>query len=341
MPDPSSNLIPRVPEPDKDPARNRQFVDRVQKFVNDLIGRGDATRDSDGNWQVSGGGGGGSVGTATNGFRISASSTEPVPTVDLTTEDHIYLSPYKSNQIAIYTGSAWAVRESPQVSINLSGLLTADKNFDVFAYWTGSAVALELSAAWTNGSTRADAVAQQDGVWTLTADPTRRLVGTIRAVDGSNVDDTVLKRFVWNADNRVRRVLRFAGNSGTHNYTIATWRPAAGNNASAVEVVCGLVGDEIHLSILQVSDNSLTGGRWVGVSDNSLSTPDLANMVMMSPHIVGNGFSFCWYDAVPAIGYHKFNWMELSDATGTTTWLDTFTNAAITEQAGMRGQWNA
>ena len=40
----------------------------------------------------------------------------------------------------------------------------ADTNYDVFATWTGAAVALELSP-WANGTTRSQGIQRLNGVW--------------------------------------------------------------------------------------------------------------------------------------------------------------------------------
>ena len=334
MASPNDNYVPRVPE--AEPRRLGQFVDRVATVFNDLLRRGDITRDNQNRFQLAGGGGGGSGGggNETSGFRLTASSTEPVPTGDLTAESTLYLSPYAGNGIALYTGTAWVVRTSPQVSIDLSGLLTTDKNFDVFAAWTGSAVELSLSAAWANDSTRTDAVTQLDGVWVLSGDHGKRLVGTVRATSGSEVEDSLTKRYVWNADNRVRRPLRYLASGGTHTYTIATWRPTNANNAAGVGCVCGAVGGAVNLTVVQISDNAGNGGRWVGVGVNSLAANSA--QLITAPHVAGNGYSFAWYDATPAVGFTQYTWLEISAASGTTTWIDSY-SAEVDEAFGMRG----
>jgi hypothetical protein len=153
-----------------------------------------------------GSGGGGTVLVHTQDFRLTTESGVPVSTSDRTAQSTIYLTPYVGNQIALYDGAAWQLRSTAEISLALSGL-TSGKNYDVFAYYTGSAVALELSAAWTNDTTRADAITTQDGVWCKSGTLTRRLVGTIRTTGTTTTEDSATKRFVWNAYNRVPRTL--------------------------------------------------------------------------------------------------------------------------------------
>lgn len=78
------------------------------------------------------GGGSGSGGKVTNGFRLTLTTATPVTTSDVTAATTIYLTPYLSNEIAIYGGASWAIYTSAEVSIAL-GTLTSGKNYDIFA----------------------------------------------------------------------------------------------------------------------------------------------------------------------------------------------------------------
>jgi hypothetical protein len=144
---------------------------------------------------------------AINGFRLSGSSTLAVPTADISSTSTIYLQPYTSDDIALYDGSLWYPRSTAgaAVSLALSGL-TSGKVYDVFAYWTGSAVALELSAAWTNDTTRADALTQVNGVWVKSGTTTRRHVGYFYSASTTTTKDTETARHIISRDNPVERV---------------------------------------------------------------------------------------------------------------------------------------
>src|SRR5215471_16966867 len=145
---------------------------------------------------------------AVNGFRLSTSATSSIsisgsfPT--------LYLQPHTSNAIALSLGSAgtWYVYRSGAVSLALSGL-TAGTPADIFAYASGGAVALEL-VNWTNPTTRAVALAQQDGVWIKQSDMTRRYVGTILPSNPALIahqpvgnGSTAAVAALWNQDNRL------------------------------------------------------------------------------------------------------------------------------------------
>jgi len=92
--------------------------------------------------------GGGSNSTADG--RLTLTSGTPVTTSDVTAATTIYYTPYTGNGIALFDGSStWTVRTFSELSLSLSGF-TANTNYDIFAYWTGSAVALEAESWGTN-----------------------------------------------------------------------------------------------------------------------------------------------------------------------------------------------
>lgn len=141
------------------------------------------------------------------GGRLTAQQDTPVPTSDQTSST-LYYEPYNGRFVALYDGTLWALYDitaGPSLAI---GGLTTGKNYDVFAYVSAGAATLEASAAWTNDTTRADALALQDGVWVKSGTTTRRYLGTIRTVTVSTVKctDSNAQRFVWNMRNRVKRV---------------------------------------------------------------------------------------------------------------------------------------
>jgi hypothetical protein len=186
----------------------------------------------------SGGGGGGTVLVRSQDFRLSTETGVSVSITDRTAQSTIYLTPHGGNQIALYDGSAWQLRSSAEISLALSGL-TSGRNYDVFAYWSDSAVVLELSAAWTNDTTRADAITRQNGIWCKTGALTRRLVGTIRTTGTTTTEDSAAKKFVWNVNNQVNSALQVIDNS-SHTYNSSTARYVNGSAANRMEFVCGL-----------------------------------------------------------------------------------------------------
>lgn len=184
----------------------------------------------------------------TNDFRLTLESGVPVSTSDQLNKTTIYMTPYLGKQIALYVDGAWVIKETSEISLAL-GSASASTPFDIFAYWTGSAVALEL-VEWTNDTTRATALAFQDGIYVKSGDATRRYIGTGRTNSNpGNCVDADAARFVWNWQNQVtRRLYKYDGTS--HTYATLAWRYWANNvNLLLTEWVQGLaqtVFPEMH-----------------------------------------------------------------------------------------------
>jgi hypothetical protein len=195
----------------------------------------------DGAWATPAGGGGGTVQPSQIDHRLTTESGVSVSTSDRTGQSTLYLTPYKGTHVSLYDGSAWQDRTTAEISLALSGL-TSGKNYDVFAYYTGSAVALELSAAWASDTARTDALTTQDGVAVKSGALTRRWVGTIRTTGTTTTEDSQAKRFVWNAANQASRTL-YAYNNTSHSYGTAAFREWNGaTNTHCVEWATGEVG---------------------------------------------------------------------------------------------------
>lgn len=249
--------------------------------------------------------------------RLTLTSGTPVLSGDAS-GGTIYLTPYKGNKVALYNGTIWKLYSLTEISLALTA--TSGKNYDVWVYDNSGTLTLETTE-WTNDTTRATALAFQDGVYCKTGALTRRYVGTFRASAANTTTDGATKRFVWNYYNRVPRLLEKVTASATWEYTTATWRQAEGSAANQVEVVNGVYGEEhIHMQVLCRSSNSSTGtDRRVGIGVNSttvpsaVSIPTTENTTGVYSNVVDR-----WADV--AAGYTYYAWLEYSEAAGTTTW---------------------
>lgn len=125
-------------------------------------------------------------------------SGEPIMTAPVTAATTVYVTPYQGNRISLNDGSTWQVLSFEELAIPL-GSDAADTNYDVFAYISSSAVAVER-VAWTNDTTRAVPISLEEGVLVKTGDATRRYLGTYRttAVVGQS-EYTDANPFVWSA----------------------------------------------------------------------------------------------------------------------------------------------
>jgi len=151
----------------------------------------------------------------------------------------LYFTPYKGNLIGLYDGSAgWNIFTFSEISITLAGL-TANKNYDVWVYDDGGTMKLEV-LVWTNDTTRATALAIQDGIYVKTGATTRRYVGTIRInATGGQCEDTDIQRFVWNFYNQLeKRLFCQEGSAHVYNGADRKWNNSDTNNK--LEFISGM-----------------------------------------------------------------------------------------------------
>jgi hypothetical protein len=135
------------------------------------------------------------------GGRLTLSSGVPVPATDLSAQGTLYYTPYIHNQISLYTTSVWTLYTFTERSLSLAGLSDAT-NYDIYLYDNGGTLTLE-AVAWTNATTRATALAQQDGIYCKTGALDRRYLGTIRATAANQSSDSATARYVQNFYNSV------------------------------------------------------------------------------------------------------------------------------------------
>lgn len=172
------------------------------------------------------------------GLRLTLTSGTAVTTSDVTGAGNLYWTPDNSGNVWYWDGSAWQVETITEQSLSLT--LTSGKNYDVF-YLHGTG--LVLSSAWTNDTTRADALGTQNGVTVLASDHTKLWIGTIRASGTNTTEDSKVKRFVWNKYNQIGRLLAKSSTT-SHTYgstTAQSWNADATNQ---VELIVGEIQTE-------------------------------------------------------------------------------------------------
>lgn len=287
-----------------------------------------------------GGGSSSSVYSVANG-RLTTESTVPVSSSDRTSQGTIYFTPYQGNQIGLYTGSAWTVATFSELSLALSSL-TSGKNYDVFVDYNSGTPTLRLSAAWTDDTTRTDAIALQDGIYVKSGTATYRLVGTIRTTSTTTTEDSKTKRFVWNLYNRRPRPMYRTETATSWSYNTASYRQANSNTANQLEVVSGLLEDLIDVRVdASCFSDGFAGYPKVGVGVNSTTTSSALSFTTMT---TSNNYSIdicCHYQGIPRAGYSYFAWLELGANVGTgTTWYGAPSGTAINSgQTGIHGIW--
>lgn len=279
----------------------------------------------------SGGGGGGSNSIADG--RLTLQSGVPVSTTSQTAKTTLYYTPCVGNGIALYSGSAWSVLTFSEISISLSGL-TANTNYDVFVYDNSGTVALDTLVAWTNATTRATALARQDGVLVKSGATTRRYLGTIRTTGTTGqcefsfgalgANGTAAFFGVWNMYNRrfVAAAVRDSTDSWT--YATATWRAVNTSTTMRVTYVDGL-GEEAVTAKYTCPQNTNNASGSIGVG------LDVTNNFTGSPSVAYNSANgtctaAAIYEGLPGLGMHYLQAVEYAGA-GTITFYGDGGNA--------------
>lgn len=236
--------------------------------------------------------------------RLSLETGVAVSTTDQTAKTTVYLVPYKGNKISLYGGTIWEEFSFTEKSIAVPA--TTVTPFDVFAYNNSGVVALE-ALSWTNDTTRATALAYQDGVEVKSGDATRLYLGTSRTTSVSGqTEDSVTKRFLWSRYNQTPKKL-YRVETTNHTYDTGTWRAWNNDAAQIVEVVTGQAG--VHSAGLLAGGYN---GNYCGIGLNSV-TPSGQSV------IVNNYTAEVRFDITEifslAAGYNYFSICEYGNAT--------------------------
>ncbi len=278
------------------------------------------------------GGGGGTVDASDSRFRLTLETGVCVSTSDQSAKGTLYFTPgcgRQGNTFSTYDSSVWTSHASAEISLSLTA--TSGKNYDVFVDYSGSVLELSLSAAWTDDTTRANALGAQDGVVVLGSDHSKRWVGTIRASATNQTSDTNAKRYVWNAVNRAQRSWAVYETTASWTYNVNTLRQANGSSANQVDAVFG-AADMVATIQVQVAFDfpaSTAQSYAAGIGQDGITALAQTAAYAQSPSVTGNDSASLYPQVVitPAIGRHYYTWLEI---TGTT-------NGNVTVYSGSSG----
>lgn len=272
------------------------------------------------------------------GGRLTTESGVGVSTSDRTSQSTLYYTPFATDYVRLYDGTRVREYTFTERSLALSGL-TSGKNYDVFLYDNAGTLTLELSAAWTTDTARADTLAWQAGVgYVKSGTATRLWLGTIRTTGTTTTEDsgapaagTTPKRFVWNAYNRVPRTLRALEDATSWTYSTNSWRSANNDATNRVEFVVGLAGVAVDcLLVTQAYAGTAgpNGGCAVGL--DSTSTPASLWTEQYGDSVQSMAATYRGY---PGLGYHYLQWIERSFSGTSVTFYGV--NTSSTCQSGL------
>lgn len=294
--------------------------------------------------------------------RLTLTTAVPVLSANVSAAATVYYTPYCGNLVPIYNGTRFLATTFTELSNVLANSSTgsagpaagaASKNYDLFVWSNNGTPTLTRGAAW-NSDTARSATTENDltrvsGVLlnlnAITNGPAASrgtYVGTIRTDSGGATvswhagavaaGGTAATLNVWNMHNRIRRSGLIGESTASYPYTTATWRAAGGSNGMRVSFVSGLQEDYFSASFRASCSND-TGGVNVGAAigydvTNSPSGRFFGDSAAATSQLAPEGEHH-----VLALGFHFMQAIEISGATGTTTWVGTA--AAGTTQTGL------
>ena len=206
--------------------------------------------------------------------RLTFTSGTPVTAADVTgaSAATLYFTPFTGDRVALFDGQDWQLIYLTEASIAVPAGAANDL-YDVFAYLSSGAVALELSAKWAGVNARADALAQRDGVYVKASDYTRRYLGAFALAASGQSADAAANRLLWNNYNRRLRPLRYPFTGGW-TYGGAAWQVTAANANAVVRAVLGLAEDAVAVSYVNTATNaSAATTGYASVGRNSTAAP--------------------------------------------------------------------
>ena len=269
-------------------------------------------------------------GPVVNELRLTLTTVLPVTTADVVGAGTLFWTPYTGTHVALYDGTIWKIFSTTEVSLALT--LTNGRAYDIFGIITAGAPALE-SLIWTNDSTRATALAYQNGVLVKSGDATRRYLGSIYASGANVTEDSIAKRYLSNYYNRVPRQMIVTESTDSWTYTTATFRQARATTTNQLDAIIGVAQDAVQIKVQVVTSNTVGTNAAVGIGIDS-TTVNSANLFGGQTFTVSHHLNAC-YNGIPAAGRHTFPWLEYSVAAGVTTW---YGDAGVTYlQSGISG----
>lgn len=266
--------------------------------------------------------------------RLTLTTGTPITTTDVTAATTLYFTPFNGNQVALYNGAAWVNYSFTERSLSLSGL-AANSNYDLFLYDNAGTLTLE-ALAWTNNTTRATALALQDGIYVKSGALTRRYLGTMRTTNTvGQTEDSQTKRLIWNAYNRVPRKLKITDSTDSWTYSSTTYRPWNNSTTNRVELILGLNEMPVRLSFISFANMASSKPYLgIGLDSTSVNSGDVGTSAY-APSGAQNTSVSAHYLGYVGIGYHYLQLLEATNGVSTTFLGD---DASANSQSGALGE---
>lgn len=254
------------------------------------------------------------------GGRITLLSDNALPITDQTAVTTIRYVRFTHSYIDLFDGSAW--QRTPFVETSIAVPTTTNTNFDVFGYLNAGNLGLE-TVNWTNNTTRATDITRQNGYWVKVGDNTRLYLGTARTTGTSGqCEDSLTKRYVWNAYNRVARLFDKTFSGAGYTYSTATFRQANADANNKIEFVSGIQNALLDVDFAIYMQTTVATAVAAAAIGFDATGPGFVGKILATELGVANSavMHHAKYQAYPAVGYHFVTGLERGAGSGTQTW---------------------
>lgn len=289
--------------------------------------------------------------------RLTLTSGVAITTADVTGWPSVYYTPVGSQYVPIYNGTSMVLvdigGELTLALDNTSGHTNyhqSGKNYDFFVINDGGTIRLGTGPKWNDGAAAGSDTARGtgaastelqllNGIWTNKNSITIRFgsvsgntvsvpanratyVGTGRMTADGLIDDSMAKRFLWNAYNQTLRPMFKTDAALTWAYSTDAYRQANGNSANQLDFVTGLAGVPASAAVNSVVMTSGATRRMVihAIGLNSTTSPVVSMQTIVGNETFYNIPTAAW-NGYPGLGLGSLKWLERGQGADTQTWV--------------------
>lgn len=169
----------------------------------------------------------------------------------------LYFVPHNGNTLALYNGTTWVIKTFSAIQVALAAVLNPNTNYDIFANINFDGNINYSYIAWADDSTRITELVAKDGIYCLGSGGnfTHRYLGTVRRrSDVPLFSNTIDKRFISNAENKIISCSHMENNTTSWTYSSSSFRISPLPNLEIVHGVKNIL--ELYASVLFVSPYS-------------------------------------------------------------------------------------
>lgn len=278
--------------------------------------------------------------------RLTLTSATPVTTSDVTGATHLYYTPYAGRYVPVYDGTNFvAVDFAAEFDITLGSNWATNTNYDWFVGYDSGTLRLCSGPAWSSdtsrgtgaGTTELDFFAgiylnkvsitcRYNNTTTFTCAADRcTYLGSMRTVAAGQAEDSLVKRYLYNAYNQVRRPMLRQEATASWTYSTASYRQANAASANQLSYFAGLAGSSLYVYAQCIPLNSTSTLRIVycgiGLDSTTVNSRSISDFARIGDTTVVSSAPKALFDGFASLGKHDVVWLEKGAGTDTQTWF--------------------